>query len=208
MKGIDFNHLHHAYLLVGERATAEEVVASLFRENGVNLIGSPDYFPFKESLLGIDDARRIAEQAIRHAFTGKKIFFLAPEKMTHEAQNALLKTFEEPIAHTHFFLVLRDENVVLPTLRSRLQVVRLENSTDNLKEAQKFLSLSIKERLNWVKKFVDKEQNLSAFLDELLLELRSQKDVERVEKVYKVRLVSDDRGALSRLILEHLAVTL
>lgn len=208
MERVDFAHLHHAYLLVGSKEAAEEAVLLLFRENGAELRGSPDFFRFTDPLLGIDDARKLSEQAIRHAFTGKKIFFVAPEKLTHEAQNALLKTLEEPIPDTHFFLVLRDENLALPTLRSRVRTIRLEGKEEEMKDAQKFLGLPLKERIAFVKKFVDHEKNLSAFLDELLLELRSRNDVARLEKVFKARLVSDDRGALPRLILEHLAVVL
>ncbi len=208
MGEIDFAHLHHAYLLVGGREAAEEAVVSLFEENGVKLVGSPDYFLFKEPLLGIDDARRLSEQALRHAFTGQKVFLLLPEKVSLEAQNALLKTFEEPIAHTHFFLALPEESLVIPTLRSRMQKVNLGQHPVLANEAQKFIELSIKDRLNFVRKFVDKEQNLSAFLDNLLLELRKRGDVERLELVYKVRLWSDDRGSSSRLIFEHLATML
>ncbi len=206
---IDFNHLHHAYLLIGSREASEKALLSLFEEQGETLVGSPDYFVFKEALFGVDDARAINEQAITKAFVNKKVFLIAPEKITLEAQNALLKTFEEPTTKTHFFLVVRDEHVIIPTLRSRLQLVRLEAGAEDLKEAQKFLKLSIKDRLNFVKKFVDKEQNLSTFLDELLLELRDKADkTQMLEQVYKLRLVSDDRGASPRLILEHLAVSL
>lgn len=207
MGEIDFNHLHHAFLLLGERETAEEAVLSLFEKNGVKLIGSPDFFVFKEPLLGIEDARKLSHQAIRHAFTGKKVFLLLPERVTLEAQNALLKTFEEPIAHTHFFLVLREESLLIPTLLSRLHSVRLDSRTEK-KEGQKFLALSLKDRLNFVKKFVDKEENLSSFLDELLLELRERNDPEALKSVYKMRLLSDDRGTSVRLILEHLATVL
>lgn len=207
MREVDFAQLHHAYLLVGNKKVAQEFVLSLFEANGIKLTGSPDFFLFTESLLGIDEARRIAEQAIRRAFTGKKVFFLAPDKITLEAQNALLKTFEEPIADTHFFLVVREENLVIPTLRSRMQKINVQHSVFN-KRAGEFLKLGIKDRFNFVKKFVDGEQNLSAFLDELLLVLRKNQETEKVEKVYKVRLVSDDRGASSRLILEHLSLVL
>lgn len=208
MKEIDFAHLHHAYLLVGGADEARDEVESLFAKNGITLKGSPDFFVFQEPLLGIDDARQISEQAIRHAFTGRKVFLLSPEKASLEAQNALLKTFEEPIEHTHFFLVLREENLAISTLRSRMQVLYLTSESGGQKEAQKFLGLSIKDRFNFVKKFVDGEKNLSVFLDELLSVLKKGGDVEKVEKVYKLRLSSDDRGASPRLILEHLSLVL
>jgi DNA polymerase III delta prime subunit len=205
---LDFGRLHHAYLLLGSREAAEAVLQAFFEENGISLKGSPDYFVFKDETLGIDEARKLSEQAIRRAFVKKKIFFLAPDKITLEAQNALLKTFEEPIEDTHFFLVLREENQALPTLRSRVQIIRLDENQKS-GEAKKFLALPLKDRLTYVKKFVDAEKSLSAFLDELLFELRQTgSQLSALEKVYKVRLVSDDRAASPRLILEHLSTVL
>jgi len=199
---------HHAYLLIGSRETSERKLFELCQTEGLKLVGSPDYFVFKEALFGVDDARTLTEQAITKAFTEKKVFFIAPEKITFEAQNALLKTFEEPIAHTHFFLATRDEHLILPTLRSRMEIIYVKHSVFN-KEAQQFLSLPPKERLGFVKKFVDKEENLSIFLDALLLELRKGiSPREALGKVFQLRLSSDDRGASPRLILEHLAMVL
>ncbi len=190
--------MHHAYLLIGGLDEAEAYVESVCGSPA----GSPDYFARKGGVFGIDEARNISEAAIRKAFTGRKVFFLAPEKITHEAQNALLKTFEEPIADTHFFLVLPDEGVVLPTLRSRMRTLRLAQSApEEGCEAEKFLGLPLKERFAWVKKFVDKEKNLPSFLDELLTLTRDR-------RVFEMRLVSDQRGASSRMILEHLAAVL
>jgi hypothetical protein len=208
LSGLALESLHHAYFLVGEARAAEEAVLGFFEEKGLPLKGSSDFFVFKETLLGIDDARKLSEQAIRRAFGERKIFFLAPERITLEAQNALLKTFEEPIPNTHFFLVLRDENLVIPTLHSRVHVLRLGNEASLRSEAKKFLGGSIKERLAFVKKFVDAEKNLSRFLDELLLELKQKGNTDSVGKVYRLRLSSDDRAASPRLILEHLAVSL
>lgn len=163
----------------------------------MRLLGSPDYFVYKESLFGIDEARGLSVAATKKAFTGRKIFFIAPEKITLEAQNALLKTFEDPVPDTHFFLAVRDTALVLPTLKSRMQVMTLE-STDEVGEAKIFLKLSIKERLNFAKSF---EGNLSEFLDQLLT-------LKRDKAIYEMRLYSDDRAASARLILEHLSLVL
>ncbi len=175
-----------------------------FRERGVELVGSPDYFTFKQELFGIDDARKINDLAARKAFGEKKVLLISPERITPEAQNALLKTFEEPVEGTHFFLNLRDESVVIPTLRSRVEVVRLSGQEVE-KEAGKFLAGSLKDRLNFAKKFAEAEKNLSSFLDDLL---KLVGNLEQKKEIFKVRLVSDQRGASSRLVLEHLALVL
>lgn len=205
----NLSNLHHAYLLVGSSVEALKALHELFEREGANLVGSPDFFLYNEPLFGIEEARKLSEAAIRKAFGERKIFFISPEKLTLEAQNALLKTFEEPIPETHFFLSVRDENLIIPTLRSRMQVIRLSQGAQDFKEVDKFLKSSLKERLSFVKRFVDEERNISIFLDELLTLLRkSTESLEQVEKVYKVKLVSDDRGTSPRLILEHLALVL
>ncbi len=206
---LDFSNLHHAYLLVGERGESESSLHAFFESKGAKLTGSPDFFPWKDELFGIDEARRLNAQAVRKAFGERKVFFIAPERITLEAQNALLKTFEEPIPGTHFFLVMREEGLALPTLLSRMQVVRVAADSDARESASEFLAMVVAKRLAFAKKFADAEKNLSAFLDDLLLALRA-KGVRReaLTQVYEARQVSDDRSASARLILEHLALVL
>ena len=184
------NLTSHAYLVLGDPVSAEK---ELCIERG-----SPDFFPFREALFGIEEARALVEMANRRSFTGKKIFFITPERITLEAQNALLKTFEEPTLDTQFFLCVSDESIILPTLRSRMQVVDGQRRVLT-KKAEKFLSLPLTKRIEFAKKFADSEENLTQFLDELLL-------LKRVKQVYQMRLLANDRAVSARLILEHLAL--
>ncbi|OHA89867.1 MAG: hypothetical protein A2832_01875 [Candidatus Zambryskibacteria bacterium RIFCSPHIGHO2_01_FULL_44_22b] len=193
----NLNNLHHANLVIGGLEEAEK----LLHETFPSLKGSPDFFVFKNETFGIDEARELSQSAVRRAFTDKKVYLIASGKITIEAQNALLKTFEDPAVDTYFFLVVKGEELILPTLRSRMQVVRHLAVKPPSTDAEKFIGLSIKDRMLFVKKFVDDERNLSDFLDSLLLLTKS-------EQVYKFRLFADDRSASSRLILEHLALVL
>lgn len=211
---IDFSNLHHAYLLIGRGDEAEQKLHELFSSQGLTLIGSPDYFVFREPTFGIDQARTLSTLAIRRAFVDKKVFLLTPESITVEAQNALLKTFEEPIAGSHFFLVVSDPQEVLPTLRSRMQILHVKRSNLDANSkgstlVEQFIDGSLKERLSFTKKFVDGEKNLSAFLDELLLLLRGRgAGLKALEQVHEMRLRSGERAASARLILEHLSLIL
>ena len=201
------NSLHHAYLLIGSKNEAQALVHDFFESQAVRLIGSPDFFLYSESLFGIEEARKVTDTAIRKAFTERKVFLIVPERITFEAQNALLKTFEEPIAHTHFFLVVRDEHIILPTLRSRMHTLRVHGE-EEASEAEAFLALPLGKRLDFAKKFADNEKHLSAFLDQLLVLLRRRQVFASLASVYQARLVSDNRAAAPRLILEHLAFML
>ena len=235
---LDPNNLHHAYLLIGEVGHGEAFLKHFSNVSGVALSGNPDFFTHKTELLGIDDAREITRLASQKAFGEKKIFFLSPLRVSLEAQNALLKTFEDPYPHTHFFLVMR-EALLEPTLLSRMMVLDLRNygvgsnkkgvwskegevggNRDGVRSREKevregelmvrdFLAMSIKERLAFSKKFVDNEENLSLFLDNLLTTLRQSKSSgDALSKVYQARRVSDDRSVSARLIVEHLSLVL
>lgn len=199
--------MHHAYLLIGDTASAEEFLNSFLSERGVEVKASPDYFVWKEPLFGIDEARMLSVAAARRAFGERKIFFIAPQKLTLEAQNALLKTFEDPIDNTHFFLASREEELIIPTLRSRVEILKVGGIEEG-SEIKKFLSLAIKDRMAYVKKFVDAEKNISVFLDNLMLFLRREEKFDDLKKVHEARKFSADRSASSRLILEHLSLVL
>ncbi|MSR87572.1 MAG: hypothetical protein EXS69_00120 [Candidatus Zambryskibacteria bacterium] len=219
---IDFSNLHHAYLVIGGSLEGERAVHEFFASHAVRLTGSPDFFLYKEPLFGIEEARGVSVVAARRAFTERKVFLIAPERITLEAQNALLKTFEEPVPSTHFFLVSREENLIIPTLRSRMEIVRmtslnlvrsgqgsdLSSVSDAKSDAKKFLKLPLKERLTFAKKFAERELNVSVFLDELLIILKESNSTKDIKEVYPLRLESDGRAVSARLILEHLSLVL
>lgn len=194
--------LHHANLLVGTALEAKLYLESLSENLGVRTKNNPDLIVFSSPVFGIEEARELNRLATRRSVGISKIFLITSSSLTSEAQNALLKTFEEPSSDTYFFLVVLNPGSILPTLRSRMQIVSIQSSKEkDYKEAKEFLSLSIKKRLLFAKSFVDEEKNLSAFLDELLL-------LSKDRKVYD--MVTSARGFYSspRLVLEHLAVVL
>ena len=49
--------------------------------------------------------------------------------MSHSAQNAFLKLLEEPTANTTFILLIENPENLLPTVRSRLQIITIQNIT-------------------------------------------------------------------------------
>ena len=203
-------NLHHANLLVGTPEEAESYLRSLCVGLGVKLINNPDFFAFRMETFGIDEARRLSLLSTRKAITHRKIFLISPARLTLEAQNVLLKTFEDPFPNTHFFLATREEALILPTLRSRMQTTRIaKGSIFGSTDAEKFLSLSLKGRLLFAKEFADEEINLSTFLDSLLLLLRKQEKAQRlVENVYRIRRFTDNSLVAPRLIIEHLSLVL
>ncbi|HEX8832906.1 MAG TPA: hypothetical protein VF719_01835, partial [Abditibacteriaceae bacterium] len=73
------------------------------------------------SILTVDVARKFGDEAIRRPMIGaRKVMVLAQaERMNIEAQNSLLKTFEEPARGLTIILLTENARELLPTVLSR-----------------------------------------------------------------------------------------
>ena len=71
--------------------------------------------------------------AIRPYSSKYKIYIIADaDLMTVQAQNALLKTIEEPPSYAVIMLLTENAEVLLPTIRSRCVMMKLRNIKDQL----------------------------------------------------------------------------
>ncbi|OYV27629.1 MAG: hypothetical protein B7W98_01385 [Parcubacteria group bacterium 20-58-5] len=124
----------HAYAIEAEQEEGITVALGV-AERALGLSGqkNPDVVVLRHGLLTVEDARRAAEHAAQGAFTGdQKVIIIAALRAYHEAQNALLKVFEEPAPGVHLFLVLPSLGGLLPTLRSRVQVLDVGRATSHM----------------------------------------------------------------------------
>jgi DNA polymerase III, delta subunit len=73
------------------------------------------------SIITVEMARRFGEEAMRKPMIGpRKVMVInQAERMNIEAQNALLKTFEEPVRGLSIVLLCDNPSELLPTVRSR-----------------------------------------------------------------------------------------
>lgn len=86
--------------------------------------------PSDGKTIGIEAARQL-EQFLRLKVPGSKghdrvIIIENGQLMTAEAQNALLKTLEEPPAGTVIIITVSHELALLPTVRSRTQAINIQ----------------------------------------------------------------------------------
>ena len=160
---LDRNNLHHAYLIEGKR---EEIVPELFEfisSLGINTNANPDFVHMSLDSFKIKDARNLRSYAAEKSFSlghssstdevfAKKIFIISANHFLLEAQNSLLKMFEEPIKNTHFFLIVPDTNFFLKTLISRFYVISVrQDLAEETKDAEKFISMPLKSRIDFIK---------------------------------------------------------
>ena len=86
--------------------------------------------------LSIDQIRPLKEELAKSPVEGTRRFFIIKnaEKLTLAANNALLNLLEEPMAPVVTILITNNENKVLPTVRSRTQMIHFEEQElDNRK---------------------------------------------------------------------------
>lgn len=142
----------HAWLLLGptgsgKLATATAIAAALNcpEESGVGCGHCrtctrivrhrfPDvhHVAAEGTFILVEAVRAVIAEATRSPFEGStKVFiFDEAERMNPAAQNALLKTLEEPEDDTVFILLSAREEELLDTIRSRCRVVHLERLSE------------------------------------------------------------------------------
>jgi DNA polymerase III subunit delta' len=78
--------------------------------------------------ISVDQIRSLqARLTTRPGLSDKRAIILdAADDLDRNAANALLKCLEEPPSGTHFFLVSHSSDRLLPTIRSRCQILRFE----------------------------------------------------------------------------------
>ncbi len=202
--------MHHAYLICGEAAQAREHAYALYNYSGKEHVGNPDILELSFGYFSIEDARRLKEWAQqRPVREPRRLFIISIEQMLHEAQNALLKLFEEPPKESAFVLIVPSSEHVLPTLRSRFEVVVL-HEVARTDAARAFLALTFAERLKEIAARVKEKDQvwIEGLLSSLETHAHEHTDREAERILLFVRQYIARRGASPKMLLEHLVLTL
>lgn len=138
LKAIKENTLSHAYLIVGEDGIGKSI---LVKEIALQILGKTrdiDYvdlinFRSNGKSIGVDDTRKLIIEINKKPFEGdKKVIVIHNcETMTEAAQNAFLKTIEEPPVGVYIFLLCENLASILDTVKSRTSIYRLNRLSKN-----------------------------------------------------------------------------
>lgn len=125
----------HAILLVGPRGSGKRALTDHLIERilGVNSIQDHPYGkiiqPNDGKAIGIEEVRELEHfmslKVPGKAATDRFVVVEDAHLLTTEAQNALLKTLEEPPEGSLLILTSAHEQALLPTIRSRTQMIKV-----------------------------------------------------------------------------------
>jgi len=147
-------HLPHALLVTGEdgigkREFAKKLVKSLLCHQPANnqpceqcngcktyiAEANPDFMEIQvaedKKQISVDQIRALSQFiTLSRSFSAYRVILLHPvEAMNVNAANSLLKSLEEPAENTVIILLATTVNQILPTIKSRCQLLSLPNPT-------------------------------------------------------------------------------
>ncbi|RDY23623.1 DNA polymerase III subunit delta' [Romboutsia maritimum] len=122
--------INHAYMFNGIDGIGKTKFAQEFSKillDVENIDNSPDYISIKPdgNSIKIAKIRDLQEDIIIKPHKDYKIYIInQAEKMTVEAQNALLKTLEEPPGYAMIVLITKNKEAMLDTIKSRCEIIK------------------------------------------------------------------------------------
>ncbi|MBQ7942544.1 MAG: DNA polymerase III subunit delta' [Lachnospiraceae bacterium] len=153
---LKFQKISHAYIIQGEKSSGKKMVADVFArallcesegskpcnecrscKQAMNK-NHPDVIYIeheKPNVISVDNVRMQINNdiAIKPYSSAYKIYIMdEAEKMNIQAQNALLKTLEEPPEYAVIFLLTTNIDILLPTILSRCVTLNIKPVASDL----------------------------------------------------------------------------
>lgn len=165
-KSIQNNTISHSYMFVGIQGIGKKIIAKEFAKNILCLNqdnnknctckscieletnNNPDFSIIEPdgNSIKIEQIRELQKRMQeKPIISNNKVYIIDDaDMMTTEAQNCLLKTLEEPPEYATIILIGSNENLFLPTIKSRCMILHFEPiSNENIKKyLQNELALS------------------------------------------------------------------
>lgn len=147
---IKMNKVSHAYMIEGEEGIGKKLLVNTIAKalqceekqkepcdqcsscKKFDTLNHPDvkYIqPIKKASIGVDDIREQLNMDIHikpYQYPYKIYVIYQADTMTVQAQNALLKTIEEPPHYAIIFLIAQNSSMFLPTVLSRCVILSLK----------------------------------------------------------------------------------
>ena len=196
---------------------------------------SSNFLHIKSNQLSVEEAENIIKFNSQKSFGvsgGNKVILIEINGAGHQAQNALLKTLEEPSSDTYFLITIPSSSLLLPTVQSRVEtysvhdffnkfdIREVSNEIESI-DVKNFLKSTYAERLEFIKNLInetgkegeDDSSRLFIFLNEIEKTLKKDElgrslDKDELIAVTNVREYFTDNGASKKMLFEYLALRL
>lgn len=236
---------HHAYIIEKVSDDGLSVILNFISnilEIDKDPHSSPNFLHVKSNQLSVDEAGKIVTFNSQRSFGqnggGNKVALIEINGAGHQAQNALLKTLEEPFPNTYFFITISSVSLLLPTIKSRVETYSfteflekfnltsssIDDQTSSVGIVKQFLGADLALRMEIAKKMVedagkegdDDSSKIFQFLHDLEVTLKNLEKTklnrhlskDELKTLIVTREYFADGGASKKMLLEYLSLKL
>jgi len=165
----------HAFIITG--GTKNTRTLEIQKKQTAGNIAPFDVIPVlrEEGMTGIGQIRDFQHSLMFTPYHSKQKMGVIhdAETLTVEAQNALLKTLEEPPAHTLIFLETANPDMLLPTILSRCQIIPIKGNSDaQTSDIEQTLALPIGKRIQFVDGITKTRDDAKTWVDQAIHAVR------------------------------------
>jgi len=169
----------HAYLIIAKKDVPieEEITKRQVFEN---------YKLLEFTVQKIDDARSLNAFIKLSAAEKTAVLIKNFQDATEECVNAILKNIEEPQANILFIIHATSENSILPTIRSRCQIIHVNSGSnkDKMSEMEDFFKMNLSDKSETL--FKNKKREDATAFSEKMIEFL----VPEIARGHKIRMSS------------------
>lgn len=169
-----------------DKPVTEKYLESFFQEQSIHLfdrthvdLQQKDRKTDEKKSIGIENIREIQEKLYLKPMKGdfKAIVIHGAENLTIQAQNALLKTLEEPPGSTYIILITSNLSFFLPTVLSRCSLINLKKETlpisnEDLEDVNttiaEFFSRTVGKKLVRAQKFGENREKALSWIEKTI----------------------------------------
>jgi DNA polymerase-3 subunit delta' len=196
----------------GAQAIAEEIARSYTKTPFMIYPEKNEKLDTENGSIGVELVRRLYD-ITRGKMASKQIVIITQsERMTHQAQGALLKILEEPNDNVHFILLASDTAKLLDTIKSRVQQLVIEplsrEQSEALLDDLKVVDSKKRQQILFIASGLPEEISRLAHQDDYLEARAEQVRMARTllqdtpyEKLKSIQSLKDNR-ATSKIVVE------
>ncbi len=167
--------------------------------------------PDEKNNISIESLKEAMIKANRLPFNSpsRALIIKHAQALSLPSQHAFLKTLEEPSRYTHIFLLCKDNDSLIKTILSRVEIFYQKHKYEKRDiDLEKLVNSSLADRLLFAQENVESIQDFNGFLDSLLIFFnddlnRLHKAKNLIQKIYEAKYFLK-ANVSHKLILEYI----